>query len=353
MTITFGDLRTWRSSGVATASEQLRADIKVLEEAAEQVESDTVPESWTGLGSWAAQIQQMALVAQMQTHVEGLRTFERAVYSTEADVKTIENGVADLDTDAAGHQFEIGSDGTVTDVAAPRTFESVPAAEHYSEQRIALRDGLAERVGELLDLAYEVDSALIAARPQGSFSDEGPEYVVDPEVQRTWQDMSEDERRAVLEEIAEKRAEEAGIEDFEIRIEDLEDQDGDGTDDDPTTDSRGSWSEDDRVLRIDEGNLDDPTIIGTVAHELRHAQQHQAVDDLPFWPWEDFHGPPGVSQEEVEDWEENFDDYKTSQDDGFEAYHSQPVEEDAREEGAGYLDDLDSEELERLREEAR
>ena len=107
------------------------------------------------------------------------------------------------------------------------------------------------------------------------------------------------------------------------------------------------------MLRIDEGNLDDPTILGTVAHEVRHAQQHKAVDDLPWWWWEDYHGPPGVSQDEVEDWRDNFDDYKTSKDDGFDAYHDQPVEADARETGGGYLDDLDKEELERIREEAR
>ena len=86
---------------------------------------------------------------------------------------------------------------------------------------------------------------------------------------------------------------------------------------------------------------------------MRHAQQHKAVDDLPWWWWEDYHGPPGVSQEEVEEWEANFDDYKTSQDDGFDAYHDQPVEEDAREAGSAYLDDLDKDELDRIREEAR
>ncbi|HSU02741.1 MAG TPA: hypothetical protein VLK03_09350 [Nocardioides sp.] len=96
-----------------------------------------------------------------------------------------------------------------------------------------------------------------------------------------------------------------------------------------------------------------PTIVGTVAHEVRHAQQHQAVDDLPWWWWEDHDGPPGVSQEEVEAWEENFDDYQTSQDDGFDAYHDQPVEADARETGGSYLDDLDEDDLERIREEAR
>ena len=145
----------------------------------------------------------------------------------------------------------------------------------------------------------------------------------------------------------------AGVDDFEVRIEDLEDQGGDGVDDDPDTDSRGSWSEGDRVLRIDEGNLDDPTILGTVAHEVRHAEQHKAVDDLPWWWWEDFDGPPGVSQSEVEEWKYNFENPKRSQTDGFDAYADQATERDARETGGGFLDDFDEDDLERTREEAR
>ena len=176
---------------------------------------------------------------------------------------------------------------------------------------------------------------------------------MDPDVAREWADMSDDERRAVIEEIAEQRARDAGVDDFEVRIEDLEDQDGDGVDDDPDTDSRGSWSEGDRVLRIDEGNLDDPTILGTVAHEVRHAEQHKAVDDLPWWWWEDFDGPPGVSQSEVEEWKYNFENPKRSQTDGFDAYADQATERDARETGGGFLDDFDEDDLERTREEAR
>ncbi len=51
--------------------------------------------------------------------------------------------------------------------------------------------------------------------------------------------------------------------------------------------------------------------------------------------------------------EGDFDDYQTSQDDGFDAYHDHPVEADARETGGSYLDDLDEDDLERIREEAR
>ena len=353
MSITWGDLRSWRPAGVTSASDLLRADVKALEKARDAVESDAIPASFDGLARIAAITRQAGLISSMDTHVESLTAFERVVYSQVATVTSIEKVVQDVDTDAAAQQFSIDSSGTVSDVAPTKTFDNTFERNEYQDARRHQLDALVTRMTAALDDAYAVDSAIISARPHGSFSDDGPDYVVDPEVEREWATMSDDERRAVIEHIAEERAREAGVDDFEVRIEDLEDADGDGVDDDPSTDSRGSWSEDDRVLRIDEGNLDDPTILGTVAHEVRHAQQRKAVDDLPWWPWEDYHGPPGVSQEEVESWEDNFDDYKTSDDDGFDAYHDQPVEADARETGGGYLDDLDRDDLERIREEAR
>jgi hypothetical protein len=353
MAITFGDLRSWRASGVTSASAMLRADIKALEKARDTVETDAIPASYEGLGRVVAQTRQQILIAQMTTHIEGLSDFERAVYGQVEPVSSIEKAVEDIDTDAAAQQFSIDSAGTVTDVAPPQTFDNQFERREYAESRQNALNALVTRMEAQLTAATAVDSALIGARPHGSFSADGPEYVVDPEVAREWEDMSDEERRAVIEHIAEQRAREAGVDDFEVRIEDLEDQDGDGTDDDPNTDSRGSWSEDDRVLRIDEGNLDDPTILGTVAHEVRHAEQHKAVDDLPWWWWEEYDGPPGVSQSEVEDWKYNFESPKRSQTDGFDAYANQATERDARETGGGYLDDLDKDDLEKIREEAR
>ncbi len=353
MTIGYGDLRSWRGGGVTSASELLRADITALEKARDTVESDAVPAGFEGFARVAAVARRAAIVSAMDTHIDGLTSFERTVYAQVAPVTAIEKAVQDIDTDAVGQQFSIDSSGTVSDVAPTQTFDNRYERFEFEEGRRRQRDALVARMTEALDDAYAVDSAIIAARPRGSFSDDGPEDVVDPEVEREWSTMSDDERRAVVEHIAEERAREAGVDDFEVRIEDLEDQDGDGVDDDPATDLHGDWNEGDRVLRIDEGDLDDPTILGTVAHEVRHAQQHKAVDDLPWWWWEDYHGPPGVGQEEVESWKDNFDDYKTSRHDGFDAYHDQPVEADARETGGGYLDDLDSDGLERIREEAR
>ena len=50
MSITFGRLRSWRAAGVKAASDELRVDVLALEKARDVVESDAVPDGWTGLG---------------------------------------------------------------------------------------------------------------------------------------------------------------------------------------------------------------------------------------------------------------------------------------------------------------
>lgn len=62
-------------------------------------------------------------------------------------------------------------------------------------------------------------------------------------------------------------------------------------------------------------------IFDTIRHELRHGYQHATVDDPQNFI---------VSPETTKIWEDNFDDYKTIEEDGFLEYRDQPVEADAR-----------------------
>ncbi|HEY9252558.1 MAG TPA: hypothetical protein VIP06_07820, partial [Nocardioides sp.] len=60
------------------------------------------------------------------------------------------------------------------------------------------------------------------------------------------------------------------------------------------------------------------------------------------------------SEEQAEEWEENFDEYKsTDNGDSFDEYYNQPVETDARNSGRDYLNNLTEEEFNRLLEESR
>jgi hypothetical protein len=344
--VSFGDLGSWSSDGLSRASTNLRADLKVLEKAKDDVDEQAVPGSWLGLSRIIAEARKNALVSAMDEHIEAVRTFEFEIFVQADAVKEIETEVDAIVADARREEFDISYDGTVTDVKKPPVFHHRIEAEEYGEGRRNQGQALADRVAKVVQAGYDVDSALVAARPVDTLGQDQPNDVVDPQVARDWDTMSDEERRKVLEHIADQIAAGYGVDDFEVRFEDLEDADGDGKDDDPTTDSHGSWSEDDHVLRIDLNDVDDPGIIGTIAHEVRHSAQNKYVDDYPDLP-------PGIDPDEVEDWKENFDDYKTSEDDGFDAYWNQPVEEDAREAGDGYLRDYDGDDLDDDREAVR
>lgn len=360
--ITYGDLRSWRAEAVGSAGEQLRADLHQLELAADAVRDQAVPGTWWGLAAMFARGQQQSLVGTMDRHVESARTFVTAIFNAEGTVSAIETLVQDIDSDAAAQQFSIAADGTVTDTAGRKEFETQREADAYTAQREAARDALADRVESVLTQAFEVDSALVGARPDDAFNDAGPHGVADPIVAREWDSMSDDERRAVLEQMAEDLADEYGLEDFSVHIDDLEDQDGDGVDDEPGLNSHGYWSEGDKELHLDVNDLDDPHSINTMAHEVRHAAQHELARDAdPGWldqrlidigakddPWDP---PEGVTRDEAREWGDNFDDYHSPEDD-FDAYENQPVEVDARESGDDYLEGLTPEELEDHRREA-
>ncbi|MHA7125862.1 hypothetical protein ACRTEC_05685 [Janibacter indicus] len=157
----------------------------------------------------------------------------------------------------------------------------------------------------------------------GGAADEGqprdPEEYGDlpPEVREAWEGYSEDERRAIVEQIIKERAEHYGTGMPDITW-------------DEDTSGNGAWLEDwwfANEVYINPNILDDPMILHTVYHEMRHAAQHQAIDDADtFWWWKD----PEAAQEQ------------------YDRYFEQPVEVDAREEGAEFVEGMTPEELERL-----
>ena len=68
------------------------------------------------------------------------------------------------------------------------------------------------------------------------------------------------------------------------------------------------------------GNWDSYDLLETVSHELRHAYQHEAIKHPTEYM---------VSQETIDIWRDNFDNYIDSDDD-YRGYRAQPVEVDAR-----------------------
>ena len=95
---------------------------------------------------------------------------------------------------------------------------------------------------------------------------------------------------------------------------------------------------------------------------MRHGRQYEAIRDLDdkfHWPWDDDpfdeHRDDGISESQVDDWRENFDDYQSTSNPGvtYDDYFNQPVEADARDGGREFLDGLTADEIDRLLEESR
>ncbi|WP_114202076.1 hypothetical protein [Janibacter anophelis] len=177
-----------------------------------------------------------------------------------------------------------------------------------------------------------------------------------PEVREAWEGYTEDERELIVRETIRERAEHYGIDNPAVRIDD-------------SIDGNGVWRERNWFLGpevvINEDMMDDPMVLHTVFHEMRHGGQHEAIRDAdPTFPWEDPEYDHGTTEEEVQEWKENFDDYQSppteeewendraAAQEKYDRYFDQPVEVDAREEGSEFVEGMTPEELDRLLEDA-
>ena len=348
MTISYGDARTWRSAPLGAAGDGLKDDLAALEGARDLLETQGVPESWTGIAVTFAVARRTLLVRQLDRHIEGKRTMQRALYDAETIVTEMERLVLDVEGEARVMEFSIGSDGAVTDTSSPPTFENRYEADEWSRGRQATAQGIADDVTAILGRAAAADATISAGIPAGHVPFVDDYGVADPAVAEQWATMTDAERRAAIEEMIEEQAEEAGIPTPSITWE-------------PET--WGPWGQcrdEGSEIALNEGILDDPQMINVVAHEMRHARQYEAIDDKDDFrfPWQDdpfdMHEEDGITEEQAEEWDDNFDDYKsTGSGDTYEEYFNQPVEVDARDIGKEELENMTEEELERLLEEGR
>lgn len=188
--------------------------------------------------------------------------------------------------------------------------------------------------------------------------------TVDPEVAEDWMEMTDGERQRVAQEIVDAEFEKYGMDPVEITFKDIQ--------------GNGHWREGflfiGDELAIDEDRLKDPDILHTLAHEVRHAAQHEFIertepDPFPsilgddrqerFQQIEDEHG---VTREEIEVWERNFglfgyksppkaledgasEEERVEYEEKFQEYLDQPVEADARESGREFVEGVTEEEL--------
>jgi len=139
----------------------------------------------------------------------------------------------------------------------------------------------------------------------------------------TWDNASIEERKQILQDYMNEVIRIYGLQDVNTKI--VWDSDATYTANSITwgyyTHGRHRVTLNEQALADNVGSWDSYELLGTVAHELRHAYQHEAVDHPTRFQ---------VSQETIDIWRNNFRNYISS-DDGYEQYRQQPVEVDARE----------------------
>lgn len=222
------------------------------------------------------------------------------------------------------------------------------AVREAEQQDVASTGAGAFGSGAFPGTSYEGDHPGMDAPPGERYGE------LDQDIIDRWGDLDARERQAVLQQIVNDEAERSGI-DPPPAV---------GFSQTMDANEYGVWNEPMGWLTINADVVDDPRLaINTAVHELRHAQQWDAVwaDLLPLGAQpEDY----GASSEQAQEWREGHFDYKKPPSEGlqeddpaaadraWDEYWDQPVEVDAREAGKDYVEGMTEADLDRLLEEA-
>ena len=173
---------------------------------------------------------------------------------------------------------------------------------------------------------------------------------IDPRVAEEWKNMSEQERKYAAQAIVNEQFRKYGLEPHKIVWNSGLSGNGQWT---------GSEIEINPNKLYDPKHPEDTSVLHTLAHEVRHAAQHQAVADKnsflasltgkndPKYLKDTYDATP----EEVDSWKDNFDhrkeppsntgpDASPEEKRKFQEYLNQPVEVDARESGRNFVESL-------------
>ncbi len=133
---------------------------------------------------------------------------------------------------------------------------------------------------------------------------------------KEWKKASVEEREQILKELFDDMQSIYGVSVENLIIESIESETG-------TT--YGAYNDYYSTIFINKDLLNDPSyydkIMETMSHEMRHAYQHAVVNNPDDYK---------VDDKTVQEWRENFDDYKDPDEDGYDKYRNQPVEVDDR-----------------------
>lgn len=165
-------------------------------------------------------------------------------------------------------------------------------------------------------------------KPKYGYYDEG--------IAQAWVDLDEDQRREVLQNIADAYADEHGYPRIKLRFAPLRS--------DATSTTLGSYTHDwpasMTINSITLGEKDSYALIGAVVHEMEHRGQYTGMSWR--WPWQD--EKAGMDRTEAEYWNELNAEHVRRSDEMYD-YLPRPIEVDARAAERDFVNNLTLEEF--------
>ena len=169
-----------------------------------------------------------------------------------------------------------------SELLSSATFQDIrPTGSMSTEDAVLFLDGLFSIDPESQDM-YSIDEESLLAEIFGRFEDEFDfDFELDDEIQTVldrfgaakWENLSDGEKTDAINELASVIAKKLGIYE-EPRIHFCDGQNG----------ACGAFVPEENKIEINRNILTDPKeVVDTIAHEMRHAYQHQRAEMLETW----------------------------------------------------------------------
>ncbi len=163
MTLTWSQVRQWRSGPVDESEAGLRSARDNLLSYADELADLGAPGRWTGQAATAARRSVRSLTDELELFTAQVGAAHRAIADTADGVLGVEQAVREAEAFAAAYRLRIGPTGTVRDPSWPTMCY---ATEHEEElarrERQAVVDECADRVAAAVRRAADVDADLTA-----------------------------------------------------------------------------------------------------------------------------------------------------------------------------------------------
>lgn len=157
--VSYGDVRKWRPGPLDGAEKRLKALSDKLLGLSDEFADMGTPGGWSGEAAEAAGGKRTQVADRMEQIVAGVAAARAGLADASDGIIGLNHGVQEADGLAKANGFEIGADGSVTDVAPP---QDVPEeqADDVRRERERIKAELVDRVEQILRKATDIDNDL-------------------------------------------------------------------------------------------------------------------------------------------------------------------------------------------------